>query len=424
MINLINKIFSYSNNLKGKSLKFKNLKEKNGITQVFSAIESYSKNSEIRYVGGCIRKIINDEVIDDIDLAVNLEPSECVKALNNNKIRFYETGIDHGTITAIIDKQKIEITSLRKDIDTYGRHAKVKFTKDWFEDASRRDFTINSIYSDINGNLYDPFNGKNDLQAGKIEFIGDAEKRIQEDYLRILRYIRFFLSYSKQPHEERIKKIIKKNISGISQISSERLLDEFKKIIVSNGFLKLFKDSFCLEIINLIFPQFINFNIFKSLNTYAEKKIKEVDYIFLISLLILDSTNNTDYFLFKFNLSKSNKKRILFLKEFYDKKNSKNFFLEKNLWKIFYYNGKQALNDLLLFEIFKSKKVHNKLIDLFNYFQSKEAPIFPIKAKNLIEKYDISEGKFLGIKLKKIEEKWINNNFKISEYEISQLIKN
>ena len=154
-----------------------------------------------------------------------------------------------------------------------------------------------------------------------------------------------------------------------------------------------------------------------------KKKIKEVDYIFLISLMLLDSSDNVDYFLFKFNLSKINKKRILFLKDFYNKKISKDAFSEKNLWKILYYSGKQSLIDLIYFEIFKSKKINKKFIDLLNFFKDKEVPIFPIKAKNLIEKFDISEGKLLGIKLKKIEEKWINNNFKVSEKEVSQVVE-
>jgi poly(A) polymerase len=201
------------------------------------------------------------------------------------------------------------------------------------------------------------------------------------------------------------------------------MLDEFKKIINSPQFLKLFKDPFCEEIINLIFPQFKNLKIFKKLNEFSKKKIKEVDYIFLISLMLLDSSDNVDYFLFKFNLSKINKKRILFLKNFYNKKISNNTFSKKNLWKILYYNGKQSLIDLIYFEIFKSKKTNKKFIDLLGFFKDKEVPIFPIKAKNLIEKFDISEGKLLGIKLKKIEEKWINNDFKVSEKEVSQVVE-
>jgi len=422
-MSLINKFFSISKNLEDKSSSFKSLKKTKAILQLFSAIESYSENSEIRYVGGCVRKALNSEILDDIDLAVNLKPNECIEALNKNNIQFYETGIKHGTITAIIGNHKFEITSLRKDLNTDGRHAEVSFSKDWHEDAARRDFTINSIYADINGNLFDPFDGKEDLENGKINFIGDPEKRIKEDYLRILRYIRFFINYSKQPHDDKVQRLIKKNLIGISNISTERMLDEFKKIINSPQFLKLFKDSFCEEIINLIFPQFKNLKIFKKLNEFSKKKIKEVDYIFLISLMLLDSSDNADYFLFKFNLSKINKKRILFLKDFYNKKISKDTFSEKNLWKILYYNGKQSLIDLIYFEIFKSKKINKKFIDLLDFFKDKEVPIFPIKAKNLIEKFDISEGKLLGIKLKKIEEKWINNDFKVSEKEISQVVE-
>ena len=156
----------------------------------------------------------------------------------------------------------------------------------------------------------------------------------------------------------------------------------------------------------------------------ARKKIKDVDYIFLISLLVLDQKDNVDYFLFKFNISNVNKKRILFLNDFYKQKIKNNTFSEKNLWKIFYFHGKQALIDLINFEIFKSQKSNKKMTHLLNYFQDKKVPVFPIKAKNLMENYDIQEGQILGKKLKKIEEKWINNNFKVSEKEIFQLIKN
>ena len=139
--------------------------------------------------------------------------------------------------------------------------------------------------------------------------------------------------------------------------------------------------------------------------------------------MLIDDTDNVDYFLFKYNLSKKDKKRILFLKESFNKIN-KDTFSEKNLWKIFYTNGKQCLFDLIYFEIFRSKLANKKLIDLLAFFNDKEIPIFPIKATHLIKNYNLSEGKMIGIKLKKIEEKWISNDFKISENEISQLLKN
>ena len=150
--------------------------------------------------------------------------------MKENKIDYYETGIEHGTITALIEGYKFEITSLREDILTDGRHAKVKFSKNWKEDALRRDFTINSIYADEDGNLFDPFEGKKDLENGFVNFIGDADKRIKEDYLRILRYLRFFAHYSKHPHNPELIRKLKINIGGISKLSKERLLNELKKI--------------------------------------------------------------------------------------------------------------------------------------------------------------------------------------------------
>jgi len=321
MINLFNKIFFQLKNLNSLNLVFKNLQKETGVEKIFKVINEFSDNSEIRYVGGCVRKIINHQKVDDIDLAVNLNPNEVSEIFKKNNIKFYQTGVEHGTITALINKKKFEITSLRKDISTDGRHAKIEFSKDWYEDASRRDFTINAIYADANGNLYDPFNGKKDLESGEIKFIGDVEKRIKEDYLRILRYIRYFLNYSKINHSTKVIKVVKQNLEGFSKISNERLLDEFKKLTRSNGFLKLTKDKICYEIINLIFPQFKNLSIFKNLNNYAKEKINDLDFTFLISLMIVDGTDNVDYFIYKFNLSKKDQKRILFLNNFFFKKN-------------------------------------------------------------------------------------------------------
>ncbi len=160
MKNFLDKLFFRSNNLNYVNKDIKNLSKRKSVNRIFNAINLFSSESEVRYVGGCIRKIINKEKVDDIDLATNLEPKKICEALIKNNIDYYESGIEHGTITAIIEKQKFEITSLRKDISTDGRHAKVEFSRDWKEDASRRDFTINSIYADRYGNLFDPYDGK------------------------------------------------------------------------------------------------------------------------------------------------------------------------------------------------------------------------------------------------------------------------
>ena len=422
MNNLINKFFFRSQDLNYINLGFRNIRRETEVESIFEAINSFSKNSEVRYVGGCIRKIINNEKVNDIDLAVNLNPEDVCQALMKKSISYYESGIEHGTITAIIKNNKFEITSLRKDVDTNGRHAKVEFSKNWNEDASRRDFTINSIYADIEGNLFDPFNGKKDLKNGKVNFIGDPETRIKEDYLRVLRYIRFFLNYSKYKHDPQIIKIIKRNLSGFSNLSSERLLDEFQKLLRSKNFLKLPKDKDCLDIIKLVFPQLKNISIFGKLNNFAKRNFVNVDFIFLLSLMVIDGTDNVDYFIYKFNLSKKEKKKLLFLNNFNSQKITSKTFTEKNLNKIFYFNGKEALMDIIYFKIFKSNKIDQRLLKIIDNFKNKEIPIMPFKANILMQKYNIEEGKKLGSKLREIEEVWANNDFKISEKEVQKIV--
>ncbi len=423
MKNIITKFFSSKKNLNLKEISFLEITKKTKVSELFKAVSSYNEFSEIRYVGGCVRKILNNEKFDDIDLATNLKPNELKECLKKNNIEFFETGIDHGTITARIDEKNFEITSLRKDISTDGRHAVVEFTNEWKQDAVRRDFTINSIYADKDGNLFDPNDGVKDLENGKIEFIGDPAKRVKEDYLRIPRYIRFFLNYSRQDHELTTKKIIKQNISGVIKLSKERLLDELKKLVISNGFINIYDDDFCKETLLLIFPQLKNINIIRKLKKNYKTEILKKDFVFLLSLLIIDETDNSEFFLYKFNMSNEAKLRIKFLKEIYDNSNKKDTFSKKNLQKIFYFQGKSYLLDAIDFQLFRSNK-SNKLVELKKYFEKLEKPKFPIKTEIIMERYNLKEGKELGQKLKHLENLWVENNFNISEKEVKNTFLN
>ncbi len=422
MINLLNKLIKRTNNLNLISKKIVELSINTPVKKIFNTINNFSPSAEIRYVGGCIRKIIKEEQVDDIDLATNLNPNQVCDALKSNNINFYETGIEHGTITAVIEDYTFEITSLREDIKSDGRHAEVKFTTDWKKDASRRDFTINSIYSDLDGNLFDPFNGKNDLEKGVVKFIGDPEQRIKEDYLRILRYLRFHLNYSNQKHEFETLRLIKKNITGISHLSKERLLDELKKFFKFKILSNLSKDKFSLELFEIVFPQLKKIKIFSNLNGFAKKKIKEADFLFLLSVMVIDGSDNLDFFLYKFNISKKDQKRLKIIDDFYKGKISPKSFSEKNLNKIFYYKGKKSLIDILSFKIFLSKKIDKKLLKLIEKFENKNLPTMPFGAKFIMEKYQIQEGKSLGNKIKNIEEEWVNNDFNLSEKQIDKII--
>ena len=420
---LLKKIFQNKKISSDKDLKFLDLKNNKGVNKIFGAINNYNETSEIRYVGGCVRKILNDEKTDDIDLATNLTPDQVKQCLDKNQIKFFETGIEHGTITAVIDDQNFEITTLRKDVKTDGRHAVVEYTTNWKEDSLRRDFSINSIYSDLDGNLYDPNSGHKDLNVGIIKFIGDPETRIKEDYLRIIRYLRFYTEYSKIDHEINIIKIIKKNIEGLGKISKERQFNELKKILKLDNFLKLFKNKTSCELFSLIFPQLKNFKKLSKLSKPQEKILKNKSLNFVISFLVIDETDNSDYFVYKYNLPNELKDKINFLKNNLLNKDSTKIFNKKDLQKIFYYEGKSSTIDLIDFNLlyFKQSK---KLSELKTYFEKLDKPEFPIKAQLLINDYGLKEGRELGQKLKNLETKWIENNFNLSKKEMEKVLSN
>ena len=177
-----------------------------------------------------------------------------------------------------------------------------------------------------------------------------------------------------------------------------------------------------MELFEIIFPQFKNFKLFSNPNSFAQTKIEESDFIFLLSVLIIDQTDNADYFVYKFNISKKDKKRIKIIDDFYKDKITSKSFSENNLNKIFYYKGKQAVDDILSFKIFTSRKIDKNILQVIEQFQSKDLPTMPFGAKFLMEKYHIQEGKSLGAKLKSIEEEWVDNNFKLSEKQIDKII--
>ena len=423
MISFINNLFkSKTESLKDKS-NFKELVSNKEIQDLFKLFNTYSDEAELRFVGGCVRKLINDEIVDDIDLSTNLKPEIVIEVLKKNNINFYETGIDHGTITAVINKKNFEITSLRKDVKTDGRHAQVEYTKNWLEDASRRDFSINSIFSDIDGNLFDPFNGKKDLKDGRIKFIGDPGIRIKEDYLRILRYIRFFLGYSSIQHDKKTVKIIKQNLSGLKKISKDRQLQELKKMISNESFYKINFDKISKELFLLIFPELKHINKINKLDKLSNDILRKKNFSFILSLLLIDKSEDCDYFIYKYNLSNKEKNKINLLNSIFSNDKIKDYFTKDNLSKILLKNGKDNLIDILDYKILTTKKNKNYLIDMKNFFLEFKIPVLPVKARDLIDKFDLKEGKLLGAILKEIEEKWLNNNFKISNNQIEDIVK-
>ncbi len=186
---------------------------------------------DARFVGGAVRNALLGEPVIDIDIAVPLPPEEAQKRLEAAHIKVVPTGIDHGTLTAILNDKVFEVTSLRRDVATDGRHAVVSYTDDWREDAARRDFTMNALYAGPDGEIFDYEGGVVDLIAGKVRFVGDAATRIREDYLRILRLFRFHAWYGRGEIDAAGLRAAADAKAGLEKLSGERIGKEFLRLL-------------------------------------------------------------------------------------------------------------------------------------------------------------------------------------------------
>lgn len=246
-----------------------------------------NKTDELMLVGGCVRNFILNRKINDFDFATKLKTDEVIGILEKHNIKYLTTGIKFGTITAIINNSKYEITTLRNDVNTNGRYADVIYTNSYIEDAKRRDFTFNAMYVDRKGNLYDYFDGLNDLKLGLIRFIGEPEKRIQEDYLRILRFFRFYSEYSFIIDYKSFLACVKYK-DKIKTLSRERIKYEFIKILNSTYPIKVLKIMECYgfisEILNIKYLDLTNLEVYCSIKNFINY---EQTNVFVLSLILL-----------------------------------------------------------------------------------------------------------------------------------------
>ena len=383
--------------------------------------QGFSKDTVVaRFVGGCVRKFLIGDKIDDIDIATILSTEEIKERFKETNFKIIDTGIKHGTITLVSSQFKLELTTLRKDVETDGRHAQVEYIDNWKLDSERRDFTINAIYLDIKGKIFDPQMGTVDLKNNKVKFIGDPQKRIEEDYLRIIRFIRFKIMYNSEI-ETTISQAIKLNLNNIKKISKERILVELFKILNLKNFINLSENNHLKEIFSLIFPEFGNLDRLQRLKKICN--YIQINKNILLAVLLIDEKDNHEYFAHKYNIANNIKKNLdLLAKNLKLSRKNKDFF-DKDLEKNIYLNDKNHVVDLsvLNYVSFTKYKLKDFSEKLRKISQSKTR-VFPISGEYLIRK-GMQEGLLLGRVLKIIEEEWIINNFKISKDRIKEIVR-
>lgn len=390
--------------------------------EIFKLLNSEEEQVVCLFVGGCVRDILYGKEVSDIDFATSLNTETVKNKLKSANISYNDSFEHYGSIKVFINEKTFEINSLRKDFDNDGRHSNIIFTQDWKQDALRRDFTINAIYSDLDGRVYDPFKGVEDLNNGILRFIGDPEKRIKEDYLRALRYFRFFIQFSKVDYDDYIINCIKNNQDHIEKLSNTRLIEELKKILLSGESHKLFENYFVKDLYLSVYK---GIKYLTRLEFKRKKKVlnKDIDWIIILSLLLIDQTKNYERFVKDFNLSNEIKNRFSKLQSQFTFKTPDKIEKIDNLKKGVLKFGVSAVIDFIHFQYLINDKYDYDLYQKnLKIIKEINPPSFEFNTEILIKK-GFKEDKNLGNALKFLEQRWLANNYEIREKDINDAIE-
>jgi len=380
--------------------------------KLISILNPTNLETHTQFVGGCVRKAIERKLTTDMDLATVYKPEEVKKILLKNNYKVLDLAIKYGSITTFSKNYKYEITSLRKDIKPDGRHTEIQLTNNWLEDSLRRDFTINAIYCDKFGKIFDPVSGIKDLKNKKINFIGSPDLRIKEDYLRILRFIRFSLEYNSNIKDHNIMRIINKNLRFLKFISQERLFIELKKILELKSLFTINNKNYFKKIISQVYK----IKFFERLNRVRilNKKLGlKFNYLQLLSILLVGYDKKYIHFSKEFRLSNKDKDYLNFIYEQFKLLKNKAYSYQTIRHQIYFYKKDLTL-DFLNFIFCVNKEINLKTLIKYRLFIKKfKVPRFPISGDFLIKK-GFKQGKKLGKKLEFLKNSWIKNNFKLN----------
>lgn len=395
-----------------------------------------SQNGQARIVGGAVRNSLMHRPIHDIDIATTHLPHETKRLAKAAGFHVVATGEAFGTMTIIVDHHPFEVTTLREDITSNGRHPKVVFGKDWQMDANRRDFTINALYCDDKGTVYDDIDGLADIKTATVRFIGKAEDRIQEDYLRILRFFRFFAFYGKgRPDREGIKAAAKLK-DGLKKLSAERVWEEFKKILSAEDPTRALLWMRQSGVLTTILPESEKWGIdaIHPLIACEQHFHWSIDPLLRLQAIIPPNSQYVLTLAKRLKLANHEKRRLV---KWALLPPIKAHEADNAVKKIIYTNGAQATLDHLKLSLLKARarvieeapeyNGEQSLLEVAYYEQIIDlaenwvVPQMPVCGQDLIA-LGFKPGVPLGKKLKSLEKKWVESGFVISKKDLLQNI--
>lgn len=404
--------------IRDKYLNINKITTDSDVLKIFDIVRSHG--GIVRFVGGAVRDAIVGKKGFDLDLSTDLSPDELAEACEDAGVKTIPIGLKYGTLGVIINNTVLEITSLRKDIKTDGRHAVVEFTDNWEEDASRRDLTINAVYADEEGNVFDYYNGINDLEKGIVRFIGNADQRVKEDYLRILRFFRFHSLFAKTPIDKYALKACIDNKNGLETISIERIRDELTKIFLTHNaaeVIGIMLDNGILD--NWLSPSnyLSNFDFLIHLEEGLELSPNPLRRFFV---LYFPNKTLAENLAIRMHLTKRQKETMIKWAE--NKIGLENILEEQLRRKLIFRFGKEFCIDKLIIEAARTQTIPEEISSIISNINETIVPIFPISGKDIIKAGKI-ENSQIGLLLDKLKEDWIASDFSLSREDLLQKIQ-
>lgn len=386
--------------------------------RVMSALDAIRPGCA-RFVGGCVRNALLGEPVADVDIATQLVPELVQKAMIAAGIAVHPTGIEHGTLTVVADSHPYEVTSLRQDVETDGRRAVVAFTDDWALDAQRRDFRINALYASPDGVLYDPTGGGlDDIAARRIVFVGDAETRIREDYLRILRFFRFQAWYGRSlPDEEGLEACARLR-SGLADISAERIWMETRKLVAAPQPLSALDAMKDAGVFGQLFPEAKGIELIgKLIRLEMQEDLGPDPMVRFLSLFWKDADA---VHAVANRLKMSNEERHRLNWAVRDETPIWGGVTEHEVRAALYRAGEQVIRDRIVLEWANDGSADWR--DVHDLAERWRRPTMPVNGSDLLA-LGVTEGPAIGDALRRLEDAWIDSDFALGRDELLALLK-